>query len=68
MNPQIFREYDIRGIVGTDMTTADVENIGKALGTYYRRNGCRRINVGRDCRLTSPANSRFLIQGLRATG
>ena len=30
MNPQIFREYDIRGIVGQDLTSDNVEQIGKA--------------------------------------
>lgn len=68
MNPQIFREYDIRGIAGEDLTLAEVEELGRGLGTWYRRHDCRRISVGRDCRLSSPEFSHSVIQGLRATG
>ena len=39
INPQIFREYDIRGIVGTDLTPDSVDKIGKAIGTYIKRGG-----------------------------
>lgn len=46
MNPGIFREYDIRGIAGKDLTDDDVVNIGKAAGTYLIRKGCVKIMVG----------------------
>ena len=39
INPQIFREYDIRGIVGKDLTPDTVTSIGKAIGTYIKRSG-----------------------------
>lgn len=68
MNPGIFREYDIRGIAGKDLTEDDVINIGKASGTYLIRHGCRRIMVGRDCRLTSDSYTEKLKQGLLSTG
>ncbi|WP_027359609.1 phosphomannomutase/phosphoglucomutase [Desulforegula conservatrix] len=68
MNPGIFREYDIRGIAGEDLTEDDVINIGKAAGTYLIRHGCRRIMVGRDCRLTSNSYTEKLKQGLMSTG
>lgn len=68
MNPQMFREYDIRGITGKDMTAADAALIGRGVGTFLRRNEARSITVGRDCRLTSEAYSQKLIEGLLATG
>ena len=55
MNPQMFREYDIRGIAGQDMDEADVMRIGQGIGTYLRKYDCRNVIVGRDCRLTSDA-------------
>jgi len=68
MNPEMFREYDIRGIAGKDMTEADVVNIGKGVGTFLRNHGRSQINVGRDCRLTSDVYSEKLIEGLMSTG
>lgn len=64
----MFREYDIRGIAGKDMDASDVVLIGKAIGTYLRRQGNTDITVGRDCRVTSDQYSEKLIQGLMATG
>ena len=68
MNPEMFREYDIRGIAGKDMTEDDVVRIGKGVGTYLRANNAKAVTVGRDCRLTSDAYSVNLIKGLRSTG
>ena len=68
MNPEMFREYDIRGIAGDDMSDADVVLIGKGVGTYLKNKGAQRISVGRDCRLTSDSYSEKIIQGLRSTG
>jgi phosphomannomutase / phosphoglucomutase len=68
MNPEIFREYDIRGIAGTDISEADVVEIGKGVGTFLRRRGCATVAVGRDCRLTSDAYGQRVVEGLRATG
>ncbi len=68
MNHEMFREYDIRGIAGQDMTAADVELIGLGIGTFMRQNGARALTVGRDCRSTSDEYAEKLIQGLRATG
>lgn len=68
MNPQMFREYDIRGIAGKDMTAEEVASIGRGVGTFLRRHGARSITVGRDCRLTSAGYSQKLIEGLLATG
>ena len=48
INPNIFREYDIRGLVETDLTTPVVREIGKGLGTFLKRQGAKRFTVGRD--------------------
>ena len=68
MNPDIFREYDIRGIAGKDFTEEDVILIGKGVGTYLRQHGRTKLTVGRDCRLTSDAYAARIIEGLRSTG
>jgi len=39
INRHIFREYDIRGIVGDDLTDSSVHLLGRGIGTYLRRNG-----------------------------
>ncbi len=68
MNPAIFREYDIRGIAGKDMTQEDVMAIGKAFGTYLRIEDRSSVIVGRDCRLTSSRYRELLVEGLLSTG
>ena len=68
MNPHIFRKYDIRGVVGTDLTPAIVEQIGKALGTVARRRDVKRFGLGRDCRLHSPELRDALVSGLVSCG
>jgi len=64
----VFREYDIRGLVGTDLTVDAVEQIGKGYGTYAARRGVRTIALGRDVRLSSPEFRDALAKGLLATG
>ena len=61
LNPEIFRQYDIRGIAGKDMTEEDVEQLGRGIGTYLRRNGSTKITVGRDCRVTADAYAERLF-------
>jgi phosphomannomutase/phosphoglucomutase len=68
MNPNMFREYDIRGIAGKDMTEDDVILIGKGVGTFLQQHGRKKLSVGRDCRLTSAAYAEKIIEGLRSTG
>jgi phosphomannomutase/phosphoglucomutase len=68
MNPEMFREYDIRGIAGKDMTEDEVVLIGKAVGSFLKQRGCSKLNVGRDCRLTSEPYSQKVIEGLLSTG
>jgi phosphomannomutase len=64
----IFRAYDIRGVVGRELTEDVYAILGRAAGTYFQRRSARRIVVARDARLTSPAFAAALIAGLRSTG
>ena len=68
MNPEIFREYDIRGIAGKDLTEDDVFLVGRGVGTYLLLHGCKNLSVGRDCRLTSDLYSEKIIEGLLSSG
>jgi phosphomannomutase/phosphoglucomutase len=68
MNPEIFRQYDIRGIVDKDLTEKDVVELGQGIGTFLISQGHRSITVGRDCRTSSDSYSQCLIEGLIATG
>jgi phosphomannomutase / phosphoglucomutase len=68
MNGQIFREYDIRGLVDTDLTEEVVELLGRGLGTVIRRKGGQSVTVGRDCRESSTRFRDLLCRGLTSTG
>ena len=67
----IFREYDIRGIVGADLTGDVVEAVGRAYATRWRRRTGRdrgRIAVGHDNRPSSPGLAERMCRGLNAAG
>lgn len=68
VNPRIFREYDIRGIVGSDLSPDTVRLIGRGFGTVVASKGGRRVSVGRDARLSSPEFRDALVEGLLACG
>jgi len=69
LNPAIFREYDIRGVADTELQSADIADLGRALGTLLqRRSGSKRISLGRDCRLSSPRLHDALLEGLLDSG
>lgn len=68
MNPQIFREYDIRGLVGVDLSESVFRTIGRAYGTYLRRLGLHGTVVARDNRLSSPGYAGALIEGILSSG
>jgi phosphomannomutase/phosphoglucomutase len=68
MNTQIFREYDIRGVVGKDLTDSVVLALARAFGTFFRRNSARRVSLGRDARESSPRFRDLMVQGLNETG
>lgn len=68
LKPTIFREYDIRGIAETELLSADVADLGRALGTLLQRKQGPRVNLGRDCRLSSPRLHDALLEGLMSVG
>ena len=68
INPKIFREYDIRGIVDKDLSLEFVEYLGRGIGTFFREHGKKRVALGRDARLSSPAYSDAISRGLLSTG
>jgi phosphomannomutase / phosphoglucomutase len=68
LKPTIFREYDIRGVADSELISTDVEQLGLGLGTYLQRNSGPKINVGRDCRLSSTRLRDALVKGLLASG
>ena len=65
---EIFKAYDIRGIVGRTLTEDGVRLIGRALASEARLRGQETIAVGRDGRVSGPALSAALAEGLRAGG
>jgi len=68
MNPQIFREYDIRGIVDIDLTEDVLYKIGLGFGTYMAEQGKRKISIGYDIRLSSERFKNAITRGLSETG
>jgi phosphomannomutase / phosphoglucomutase len=68
MDPNIFREYDIRGVVDEEIHEEDVVLMGKAFGTYMVRQHKRYAVVGRDCRLSSERFRDLLLEGMLTTG
>lgn len=66
--PDIFRQYDIRGVYGQELTDEIVRLIGNAIGTFFLTNNRKTVTVGRDNRLSSESVSNNLIQGLLKSG
>ena len=64
----LLREYDIRGIVGRTLHTADAFAIGRAFGSVVAGEGGKTVAVGYDGRLSSPELERPLVDGLKASG
>ncbi len=71
VNPNIFREYDLRGIAGKDLTEDIMELLGKAYVAYMKAKRAIHHNlvvVGRDGRVSSKSFSRALIDGITEAG
>jgi len=66
--PEIFKAYDIRGIVGKSLTNEAARAIGQALGSEAREKGLKTIVVGRDGRLSGPDLVAQLSAGIISTG
>jgi len=65
---EIFKAYDIRGIVATALTPAVVELIGHAIGSEARARKLNAIAIGRDGRLSGLVLSEALTNGIRKSG
>lgn len=68
MNPNIFREYDIRGIYPNELNRESAYTLGRALGTYYIERGAKKVTLGKDARLSSPELHQGMMEGLLYTG
>jgi phosphomannomutase len=64
----ILREYDIRGVVGKTLFEADARAIGRAFAVCLAEAGGKRVAVGRDGRLSSPALEKALVEGFAESG
>jgi len=67
-HPTVLREYDIRGIIGETLGTADAYAIGRGFATLLRQAGGSRVAVGYDGRVSSPQLEQALVEGLNASG
>ena len=67
-DPTILREYDIRGVVGKTLSSADARAIGRAYALTLAEAGGHRVAVGYDGRLTSPELEEALVDGLAIEG
>lgn len=68
LHKEIFKAYDIRGIVGKTLTPEAVTRIGQAIGSEAQARGVKAVCIGRDGRLSGPELSDALSAGLRAAG
>ncbi len=64
ISPGIFREYDIRGVFGKDLTVETAKSIGRAYARYLKELGLSRVSVARDARLSSDALRDGLLDGI----
>ncbi|WP_455373809.1 phosphoglucomutase/phosphomannomutase PgmG [Limibacillus halophilus] len=67
-NPTILREYDVRGQIGKTLSEIDARALGRAFGTWAKRQGGKAIAIGYDGRHSSPGLAEALSEGLRACG
>lgn len=68
VNPEIFREYDIRGIADSDLTPAVIESLGRAFAIYLKQKNISSLTVGFDARISSPRLCENIVQGLTQGG
>jgi phosphomannomutase/phosphoglucomutase len=68
MNREVFRKYDVRGVVETDFEDGFIRDLGRSIGSYLAGQGGKRMAVGRDCRLSSDGLRDLLVEGILSTG
>ncbi len=64
LNPEVFREYDVRGLVGRDLNPDFVYGLGRAIATLAAERGAKVVTAGRDCRLSSEDYQDAVMRGL----
>jgi phosphomannomutase len=65
LDPKVFKAYDVRGVYPDELDEAGAEAIGRAYVEHFEP---RRIAVGRDMRLSSPAMQEAVIRGASEAG
>ena len=68
VDEKIFREYDIRGIYGADLTEDVAYTIGRSFASYIALKGQNKVIIGYDNRMSSPALYEALVKGLQESG
>ena len=68
INPYIFREYDIRGVIDKDFTEETLTLIAKGFGTYFKQAGINAISIGSDVRISSPMIRNLLVEKISNAG
>jgi len=68
LSASMFRAYDIRGLVDTELTVASIHLIGRAIGSLAMEHGHTEVLFGADSRLSSPALAAALQAGVLASG
>ncbi len=68
INPEIFREYDIRGVADRDLTSPVIEALGRAFASYIKPKGINTATVGYDARLSSQRLCDDIVRGLMSEG
>src|SRR6218665_3015877 len=71
MDSSIFREYDIRGLAGKDLSADFAQKLGRAYARFaeaHEKKQALTIAVGRDCRVSGPEYATALMAGLSSMG
>jgi phosphomannomutase / phosphoglucomutase len=68
INKQIFRQYDVRGIVDVDLTDETVFLLGRGYGSFLRRQDMTTVAIGGDARISSPRFKEIFTKGLKQCG
>lgn len=68
INKQIFRQYDVRGIVDHDLTEETVYLLGRGFGSFLHRRDLKSVVIGGDARLSTPSFKKLFTKGLLDCG
>ena len=68
LKPEIFRAYDIRGVIDKTLDSGVARNIGQAVGSLVLERDAGPVVVARDGRLSGPYLMEGMIEGITSTG